>query len=76
MIFVLNDRISDANFRVLIILAKPWIDFCQNDSISECKHKSYMADLLDFWLSPKMHIKIKVMMGFLLNYKGMCRTIA
>ena len=52
------------------------IDFCQIDSISECKNKGYMADLLDFRLSPNMHIKIKVIMGFLLNYNGMCRTIA
>ena len=35
-----------------------------------------MADLLDFRLSPNMHIKKKVIMGFLLNYNGMCRTIA
>ena len=48
--------------------AKPWIDFCQIDSISECKHISYMADLLDFRLSPKMYIIIKVIREFLLNY--------
>ena len=41
-------------------LAKPCIDFCQIESISECKYKGYMVDLLDFRLSPKMHIKIKV----------------
>ena len=35
-----------------------------------------MADLLDFRQSPKMYIKMKVIMGFLLNYNGMCRTIA
>ena len=35
-----------------------------------------MADLLDFRLSTKMHINMKVIMGFLLNYNGMCRTIA
>ena len=35
-----------------------------------------MADLLDFRLYTKMHIKMKVIMGFLLNYNGMCRTIA
>ena len=59
----------------LNILAKPWIDFCQIDSISECKHISYMADLLDFWLSTKMHIKMKVIREYLLNYNVMCRTI-
>ena len=37
---------------------KPGIDFCQIESISECKYISYLADLLDFRLSPKMHIKI------------------
>ena len=35
-----------------------------------------MADFLDFRLSPNMHIEIKVIMGFLLNYNEMCRTIA
>ena len=50
--------------------------FCQIDSISECKNISYMADLLDFRLSPKMYIKIKVIREFLLNYNLMCRTIA
>ena len=34
-----------------------------------------MADLLDFRLSPKMYIKIKVIREFLLNYNVMCRTI-
>ena len=27
---------------------KPCIDFCQIESISECKYISYMVDLLDF----------------------------
>ena len=57
-------------------LAKPCIDFCQIESISECKYISYMADLLDFWLSLMMHIKIKVFMGFLTKYKRMCKSIA
>ena len=35
-----------------------------------------MADLLDFWLSLMMHIKIKVFMGFLTKYNGMCKNIA
>ena len=39
---------------------KPCIDFCKIESISECKYISYLADLLDFRLSPKMHIKINV----------------
>ena len=34
-----------------------------------------MADFLDFRLSPKMHIKINVFMGFLPKYIGMCRSI-
>ena len=34
-----------------------------------------MADFLDFRLSPKMHIKINVFMGFLPKYTGMCRSI-
>ena len=55
---------------------KPCIDFCQIESISKCKYISYMADLLDFRLSPKMHIKIKVFMGFLPKYTGMCKIIA
>ena len=41
---------------------KPCIDFGQIESISECKYISCLADLLDFRLSPKMHIKIKVFM--------------
>ena len=49
--------------------------FCQIESISECKHISYTADLFDFRLSRKMHIKIKVFMGFLSKYKGMCKRI-
>ena len=57
-------------------LAKACIDFCQIESISECKHISYMAYWLDFRLSPKMHIKIKVFMGFLPKYNGMCKSIA
>ena len=69
MIFVLNGRVS-------VILAKPCIDFCQIESISECKYISYMADLLDFRLSLMMHIKIKVFMGFLTKYNGMCKSIA
>ena len=59
----------------LIILAKACIEFCPIESISECKHISHMADLLDFRLSPKMHIKINVFMGFLPKYIGMCRSI-
>ena len=35
-----------------------------------------MADLLDFWLYLMMHIKIKVFMGFLRKYNGMCKSIA
>ena len=35
-----------------------------------------MADFLDFRLSPKMHIKIIVFMGFLPKNTGMCRSIA
>ena len=55
---------------------KTCIDFCQIESISECKYKSYMVDLLDFRLSTKMHIKIKVFMEFLKKYNGMCKSIA
>ena len=33
-----------------------------------------MADFLDFRLSPKMHIKINVFMGFLTRYIGMCKS--
>ena len=35
-----------------------------------------MADLMDFLLSLMMHIKIKVFMGFLTKYNGMCKSIA
>ena len=56
-------------------LAKACIEFCQIESISECKHISHMADFLDFRLSPKMHIQINVFMGFLPKYTGMCRSI-
>ena len=34
-----------------------------------------MADFLDFRLSPKMHIKVNVFMGFLTRYIGMCKSI-
>ena len=34
-----------------------------------------MADFMDFWLSPKMHKKINIFMGFLSKYRGMCRSI-
>ena len=55
---------------------KTCIDFCKIESISECKYISYMADLLDFRLSLMMHIKIKIFMGFLRKYNGMCKRIA
>ena len=55
---------------------KTCIDFCQIESISECKYISYMTDLLDFRLSLMMHIKIKVFMGFLTKYNEMCKSIA
>ena len=35
-----------------------------------------MADLLDFRLSLMMHIKLKVFMGLLPKYNGMCKSIA
>ena len=35
-----------------------------------------MVDMLDFRLSTKMHIKIKVFMGFLKKYNAMCKSIA
>ena len=35
-----------------------------------------MVNLLDFRLSRKTHIKIKVFMGFLPKYNGMCKSIA
>ena len=34
-----------------------------------------MDDFLDFRLSPKMHIKINVFMGFLSKYRAMCMSI-
>ena len=37
---------------------------------------SFIADLLDFRLSPMMHIKIKVFKGFWPKYNGMCGRIA
>ena len=46
-------------------MEKTCIEFCQIEDISEYKHISDMADFLDFRLSPKMHIKIIVFMGFL-----------
>ena len=57
-------------------LAKPCIDFCQIESISECKYKGYMADLLNFRPSLMMHIKVKVFMGFLTKHNIMCKDIA
>ena len=52
------------------------IEFCQIEDISEYKHISDMADFLDFRLSPKMHIKKIVFMGFLPKNNGMCKSIA
>ena len=37
---------------------------------------SFIADLLDFRLSPMMHIKIKVFEGFWPKYNGMSSSIA
>ena len=37
---------------------------------------SFIADLLDFRLSPMMHIKIKVFEGFWPKYNGMWSSIA
>ena len=37
---------------------------------------SFIADLLDFRLSPTMHIKITVFEGFWPKYNGMCSSIA
>ena len=54
---------------------KPCIDFCQIESISKCKYISYMADLLDFRLSPKMHIKIKVFMDSYQNIPECVRSL-
>ena len=56
-------------------MAKARIEFCQIESISECKHTSHMDDFLDFRLSPKMHIKINVFMGFLSKHRAMCMSI-
>ena len=57
-------------------MEKTCIEFCQIEDISEYKHISDMADFLDFRLSPKMHIKIIVFMGFLPKNTGMCKWIA
>ena len=57
-------------------MEKTYIEFCQIEDISEYKHISDMADFLDFRLSPKMHIKIIVFMGFLPKNTGMCKWIA
>ena len=56
-------------------MAKARIEFCLIESISECKHINHMDDFLDFRLSPKMHIKINVLMGFLSKYTAMCMSI-
>ena len=56
-------------------MAKARIEFCLIESISECKHTNHMDDFLDFRLSPKMHIKINVFMGFLSKYTAMCMSI-
>ena len=56
-------------------MAKAHIEFCQIESISECKHTSHMEDFLDFRLSTKMHIKLNVFMGFLSKYIAMCMSI-
>ena len=56
-------------------MAKARIEFCQIESISECKHTSHMEDFLDFRLSTKMHIKLNVFMGFLSKYIAMCMSI-
>ena len=56
-------------------MAKARIEFCQIESISECKHTSHMDDFLDFRLSTKMHIKLNVSMGFLSKYIAMCMSI-
>ena len=57
-------------------MEKTCIEFCQIEDISEYKHISDMADFLDFRLSPKMHIKIIIFMGFLPKNTGMCKWIA
>ena len=51
------------------------MEFCPFECISECNHTNYMVDFLDFQLSTKMHIKINVLIGFLLKDIGMCRSI-
>ena len=56
-------------------MAKASIEFCLIESISECKHTNHMDDFLEFRLSPKMHIKINVFMGFLSKYTAMCMSI-
>ena len=56
-------------------MAKARIEFCQIESISECKHTSHMDDFLDFRLSTKMHIKLNAFMGFLSKYTAMCMSI-
>ena len=56
-------------------MAKARIEFCQIESISECKHTNHMDDFLGFRLSQKMHIKINVFMGFLSKYIAMCMSI-
>ena len=56
-------------------MAKARIEFCQIESISECKHTSHMEDFLDFRLSTKMHIKLNFFMGFLSKYIAMCMSI-
>ena len=57
-------------------MEKTCIEFCQIEDISVYKHISDMADFLDFRLSPKMHIKIIVFMGFLPKNNRMCKWIA
>ena len=57
-------------------MEKTCIEFCQIEDISEYKHISDMADFLDFRLSPKMHIKIIVFMGFLPENTGIGKWIA
>ena len=52
------------------------IDLCQIESISECKHMSFIADLLDFRLSPMMHIKIKVFRGILTQNIMKCVVVS
>ena len=56
-------------------MAKARIEFCQIESISECKHTNHMDDFFDFRLSQKMHIKIDIFMGFFSKYRAMCISI-